>query len=362
MMIRQGDGYIYQLTYVLAVNGYYTFKFRINSADTVYQEEADPSTRAFRVGDSTQTILNYYSNYNPGVIPMVFKCDMYYQIRSGNFSPAIDYLDVAGNFNDWGKNRIELFPSSADSIYSFTIYYDTAAIPTIPFKFKFRFNGDSATTELQGDSNRVFTMTAANHTFFCWYDDIDPTVPALPFAYNVTINDSIVSKHTVTGAYNYGDYNLKPEGKSVYKWYTAIEMGGALSVIDSAWTVNYTIDSLLIGKYLVFEVKPITIDSVVGLAVQAWSPEKIVGVGLDEAKQKVARFYPNPAHSVLAVDFLMPVEKLEIINNLGQILTTQNVSGSVKTIVDVGTLDPGIYFLKLIVQNNYFSVYKLLKE
>jgi hypothetical protein len=362
MMEQIGTGTIYKLTYVLPADGYYTFKFRINSTDTVYLEVADPSTRAFRVGDSTQTIFNYYNNYNPALIPMVFDCDMYYQIKSGNFSPAIDYLDVAGNFNNWGNDRIELFPRSTDSIYSFTIYFDTAAITSIPFTFKFRFNGDSSTTELKGDSNRVFTMTAANHNFFCWYDNIDPNVPALPFVYNVTINDSIVSKHTVTGAYSYGDYNLKPEGKSVYKWYTATEMGGALSPIDSAWSINYTIDSLLIGKYLVFEVKPITLDSVVGLAVQEWSPEKIVGVGLNEAKQVIARFYPNPVHSLLSVDFLQPVDKLEIINNLGQTLTTQNVSGSAKTIVDVGNLDPGVYFLKLIVKDNYFSIYKILKE
>jgi hypothetical protein len=362
MMIRQGDGYVYQLTYDLPVNGYYTYKFRINSTDTIYLETADPSTRVFRVKDTTQTISNYYDNYNPAVIPMVFDCDMYYQIKSGNFSPAIDYLDVTGNFNNWGNDRIELFPRSTDSIYSFTIYYDTAAIPTIPFEFKFRFNGDSATTELQGDTNRVFTMTAANHNFFCWYDDIDPNVPSLPFVYNVEIHDSIVSKHTVTGAYNYGDYNLRPEGKSIYQWYTANSSGGELTAIDSAWYINYTIDSLLIGKYLVFEVKPVTNDSVVGLPVQVWSPTKIVGVGLNEATHVIARFYPNPVHSLLAVDFLQPVNKLEIINNLGQTLTTQYVSGSAKTIVDVGNLDPGFYFLKLIVKDKYFSIYKILKE
>ena len=362
MMERQGYGYVYQLTYVLPVNGYYTFKFRINSTDTVYVETFDPSTRAFRVNDTTQTIFNYYNNYNPALISMVFDCDMYYEIKSGHFSTAIDYLDVAGNFNNWGNDRVELFPRSTDSIYSFAIYYDTAAIPTVPFEFKFRFNGDSATMELQGDSNRVYTMTTVNHHFFCWYNNIDPSVPSLPFVFNVAIQDSIMSKRTVTGTYNYEDYNLRPEGKSVYQWYLADSVGGALTAIDSAWYINYTIDSLQIGKYLIFEIKPITIDSVVGLPVQAWSPGKIVGVGMNEMKRLIARFYPNPVHSLLAVEFLQPVDKLEILNSLGQTITTQKVSGSSKTMVDLKNLKPGVYFLKLIVKDNYFFVYKILKE
>ena len=362
MMERQGYGYVYQLTYVLPVNGYYTFKFRINSTDTVYVETFDPSTRAFRVNDTTQTIFNYYNNYNPALISMVFDCDMYYEIKSGHFSTAIDYLDVAGNFNNWGNDRVELFPRSTDSIYSFAIYYDTAAIPTVPFEFKFRFNGDSATMELQGDSNRVYTMTTVNHHFFCWYNNIDPSVPSLPFVFNVAIQDSIMSKRTVTGTYNYEDYNLRPEGKSVYQWYLADSVGGALTAIDSAWYINYTIDSLQIGKYLIFEIKPITIDSVVGLPVQAWSPGKIVGVGMNEVKRLIARFYPNPVHSLLAVEFLQPVDKLEILNSLGQTITTQKVSGSSKTMVDLKNLKPGVYFLKLIVKDNYFFVYKILKE
>jgi hypothetical protein len=360
MMKQQGYGYVYQATYVLPVNGYYTFKFRINSTDTIYVETADPSTRAFRVQDTTQTIFNYYSNYNPAVIPMVFDCDMYYQIKAGNFSPAIDYLDVTGNFNNWGNERIELFPRSTDSIYSFTLYFDTAAIPTTPFIFKFQFNGDSSTTELQGDTNRVYTMTATNHNFFCWYDNLDPNVPALPYVYDVMINDSIYSKHTVTGAYSYGDYNLRLEGKSIYKWYTADTLGGALSFVDS--TINYTIDSLMIGKYLVFEVTPVTIDSVVGLPVQAWSPTKIFGVGFNERNKEFARIYPNPVHTSLAVDFLKPVENIEIINSLGMTLMSQNVRGLAKKIMDVEMLDPGVYFVKITGKDNLVSVLKFLKK
>lgn len=360
IMEHTGPGYIYKLTYVLPVEGLYTYKFRINSTDTVYQEIADPSTRTFRVKDTTQTIMNFYNNFNPGLIPMIFDCDMYYQIKSGHFSPAIDYLDIAGNFNNWGNDRIELFPRSTDSIYSFTIFYDTAAIPSIPFKFKFRFNGDSATMELKGDSNRIFTMTSTNHHFFCWYDNLDPNVPSLPFVYDVTIHDSIVSKHTVTGAYNYEDYNLRPEGKSVYKWYIADSIGGVLTAIDSAWYINYTIDSLLIGKYLVFEVKPITIDSVVGLPVQAWSPTKIVGVGINERYRTIAKIYPNPVHDFLFVEPVKSLTEILILNSNGQKLFGLSELNDRKIKINLENLTPGIYLLRLIAKDGTNGVYKII--
>jgi hypothetical protein len=362
IMEFSGTSYIYQLTYVLPVQGFYTYHFRINTADTVYVEEADPSTRAFRVSDTTQTILNYYSNYNPGLIPMIFDCNMYYQIHAGHFSPALDYLDVAGNFNDWGGQRLELFPRSADSIYSCTIWYDTAAIPVAGLQFKFRFNGDTATMELKGQPDRVYYMTKTTNHFTCWYDNLDPNVPALPFVYNVTIQDSIVSKHTVTGAYNYEDYNLKPEGNSIYQWYTATESGGVLTPIDSAWNINYTIDSLLIGKYLIFEVTPLTIDSIVGLPVQAWSPGKIVGVGLDELELPSARIYPNPVHDVMTVELLRSGKVIEIRNVFGQRIFSWEINRSGQVSIDLSHLDDGIYFLRILNNQNAGRTYKIIKD
>ena len=357
---RLGSSYIYKITYVLPIASVYSYKFRIRAADTI-AETVDSMSRFIRVGDTTMTITNYYNNVNPATIPMTFNCNMYYQIKAGHFSPAVDYLDIAGNFNNQGAHDV-LFPKSTDSIYALTLFFDTAMVAGPPLSFKFRFNGNWETAELQNDSSRTFTLTNTVNSFNCWYNNIDPAVPSLPFVFNVSIQDSVVFKHTVTGAYNYEDYNLRPEGKSVYQWYIADSIGGELTAIDSAWNINYTIDTLLIRKYLVFEVKPVTTDSVAGLPVQAWSPGRIIGVGLNEPKKVIARFYPNPVQSLLVVDFLQPVDNLEIINNLGQRLITREVSESTKTIVDVGNLEPGVYFLKLILKDNYFTVYKILKE
>jgi len=387
-MEHSGSGNIYSLTYFLPVNGLYSYKFRIHkidtihttdsiyAKDTVYYESADPSTRYIRIGDSTQTITNYYNNYHPGWIPMVFDCDMYYQIRSGKFSPAIDYLDISGNFNNWGADRIELFPRSSDSIYSFTIYYDTASIPLAPFKFKYRFNGDTATMELKGDSNRVYYMTVNTHHTFCWYNNLDPNVPALPFVYDVVINestieDSIVSRRIFTGAYNYEDYNLKLEGKSLYQWYSADSTGGTLTPIDSAWYINYIIfdtigtDSIknnLFGKYLVFEVTPVTIDSITGLPGYAWSATRIFPVGIRESEPPSARIYPNPVDDILNVEFFKPVKSAELTDIMGKRIFYQDIHEKESTRINVRSLDQGIYLLKLNGILNSVKIYKIIRQ
>jgi hypothetical protein len=357
---REGTSYIYEITYELPVASVYSYRFRICSSDTV-AETADSMSRYIRVDDTTMTVTNYYNNFNPATVAMTFNCNMYYQIKAGHFSPAVDYLDVAGNFNGGGAHDV-LFQRSVDSIYALTMFFDTSMIAGPPLSFKFRFNGNWETAELEGDTNRIYPLAATNNSFTCWYNNIDPSVPSLPFVYNVTIHDSLVSKGTVTGAYTYEDYNLKPEGKSIYQWYHADTIGGVLTAIDSAWYINYTIDSLLIGKYLVFEVTPVTFDSVVGLPVQAWSASKIVGVGLNEVKRAIARCYPNPVHSLLVVDFLEPVEDLLIINTLGQTVVTKTVNGTAITILNLENLDPGVYFIRMILKDNSYSVYKILKD
>jgi len=352
--------YIYGITYVFPDAAVYSYKFRIRSTDTI-PETVDSMSRFIRVWDTTMTVINYFNNVNPATFPMTFNCNMYYQIAAGHFSPATDFIDVAGNFNKEGAHDV-LFPKSADSMYALTIYFDTAMLATPDLQFKFRFNGNWETAELQNDSTRTYTLTGSADSFTCWYNNIDPAVPSLPFVYNVTILDSIVSKNTVTGAYNYEDYNLKLEGKSIYQWYRADSIGGALTAIDSAWNINYTIDSLYIGKYLVFEVKPITIDSVVGLPVQAWSPEKIVGVGMNEIERPVAKIFPNPVIDLVTIELLQPVRTLEIFNTFGQRIFNKEIDDTSRIKIHFEKMNPGIYFLKVYDYRNHSKVYKFLKD
>ena len=353
--------YIYMITYVFPDAAMYSYKFRIRSNDTI-PETVDSMSRFIRVWDTTMTVINYFNNVNPATFPMTFNCNMYYQIAAGHFSPATDFIDIAGNFNNEGvEGHDVLFPRSADSMYALTLFFDTAMLANPDLHFKFRFNGNWETAELQNDSSRAYTLTGSDDSFTCWYNNIDPAVPSLPFVYNVTILDSIVSKNTVTGAYNYEDFNLKLEGKSIYQWYLADSVGGALTAIDSAWHINYTIDSLYIGKFLVFEVKPITIDSVVGLPVQAWSPGRIVGVGMNEIERPLAKIFPNPVNDFIYLEFLEPLKSFELFNIMGQIVLTKEIKGMDFITITFSNVCEGIYFIKLVDLNNRSRIYKIIK-
>ena len=262
-----GTTEVYQIRMELIQGIVYAYKFRIHKAGTILTEQVDTTTRMIRVPDSLLTITNFYNNVNPAMIPMTFNCNLYYQVRAGHFTPNTDYVDVAGNFNQEGANDV-LFNKGNDSIFSLTMFMDTALIGGPPLRFKFRFNGDWTTSELQADSARAYTLTGTSDSFTAWYNNTDPTIPAIPFVYDVMIQDTLHPARTVIGSYRYEDYNLKPEGNSKYRWYTADSINGAVTLIDSAFQITYTIDSLLLGKYLVFEVTPLTQDSITGLPVR----------------------------------------------------------------------------------------------
>src|ERR1035438_8427865 len=276
-MHKMDSSYVYELTYILTSGVVYSYKYLMVHAGTVIHENVDSMTRLYRVHDTLSEVTNFFNNYNPATIPMTFNCDMYYQIRAGHFIPTVDYLDVAANFNNYAASDI-LYAKSKDSLYVTTLFLDTILYNNPVLKFKFRFNANDSTEELQGDSGRIYLLhdtTGSSVNFYtCWYNNIDPNVPVLPIAYNVSIQsvqDSIVPNKIFSGTYSYEDYNLKPEGKSIYKWYRTDSIGGTLTLIQDT-SLNYSVDSVTdIDKSLVFEVTPVTTDSIVGLPVRAYT-------------------------------------------------------------------------------------------
>ena len=192
-MYRVDTSAIYYTTIMLTTGLVYPFHYSIRHSGTTLYENADTLTRLYRVRDTLSMVTDYFDNYNPATVPMTFNCDMYYQIRAGHFNPLSDYLDIAGSFNNGGAYDV-LYPSSPDSMYTVTLFLDTALYQNPVLSFKFRFNGNNATEELSEGSDRTFTLhdtTGMNpDVYTCWYDNIDPRVPALPIAYDVAIQDS----------------------------------------------------------------------------------------------------------------------------------------------------------------------------
>lgn len=104
---------------------------------------------------------------------VVLNVNMSYQDSLGNFDPAVDYVDVAGNFNDWNGSGAMEDPES-DGIYTITV-------PDLEVGFlceyKFRINGDWNTSEFPGGGgNRSYTVVAGENIVDHWYNDEEPAL------------------------------------------------------------------------------------------------------------------------------------------------------------------------------------------
>ena len=101
---------------------------------------------------------------------VTFNVNMSYQIEIGSFNPEINFLDVAGSFNDWCEPcNDHILVSTDNSIYSITL--DNLASGE-QIQFKFRVDGDWSKGEFPGlDNNRSHTIIDGNNTLDYWFND-----------------------------------------------------------------------------------------------------------------------------------------------------------------------------------------------
>ena len=257
-LTREGETDHYSISYPLEPATVHQFRYRIN-ADSSGLELPGKPDRIFRVPDTYLTLAHDFGDINPGRRPMEFRCNMAYYIRSGKFDPAAEYLDVAGNFNNWGGFDV-MFDRNGDSVYSVWIFPDTSWFLQ-PFEFRYRIDGDWDFAELQGKPDRVYqlhdTVNLGPNTFYAFFNNIDPSLPTPPVALNAGIAGLLVHRKIISGYYTYENINGIQEGQSLYQWYRSDNPEGSGAVpVDSANLINYVIDALDIGKWLVFEVTP----------------------------------------------------------------------------------------------------------
>ncbi|MEA3431055.1 MAG: lamin tail domain-containing protein [candidate division WOR-3 bacterium] len=113
-----------------------------------------------------------YSEEEFITVDVTFEVNMSYQITLGNFTADTDYVDVAGNFNNWGDSPIVLDDPDSDSIYSVTV---SGFCPGDTIEYKFRINGNWDTSEFPfGGPNRVYVVPDTNSVVSHWYNDEEP--------------------------------------------------------------------------------------------------------------------------------------------------------------------------------------------
>ena len=366
LMQRVDTSYLFTLSMELEPGITYQYKYRVNR-DTNQTEFLNATPRYFRAPDTLITLNQFFYDFNPATVPMNFLCDMRYQEEAGNFDTVTDYVDVAGNFNGGGAWDL-LYLREGDSIHRATLFFDTAMIGGDPLTFKFRINGDPAKEELAGQPPRSYELhlplPGNPNRYYCWYDDINPNIPTPPWVTDLFIQGNLISGSTVTGSYAYHNLNGIPEGISLYKWYKTDTIGGVLSPIDSAWTVNYTIDSTLdLGQYLVFEVTPVAAygDSATGLPAQVYSDWAIGGLGIGDHRKPDVKFYPNPVKDLLVVESGEREIILVLADLTGRPVYRTSVGQGTHTL-PVAQFSNGTYLLLVYCPEKGFASFKILKQ
>jgi len=366
-MIRIDTTLSYFITYPLDPGSIQQYKFRINSDSSGLELLYKPN-RMLRIPDTLLEAVHYFNNYDPASLPMTFNCDMEYYLRAGHFGKLTDYLDVAGSFNGWGADDV-LFDNDNDSVYSLVKYLDTAYIHQPPLEFKFRINGSWLTAELEGKPNRTYTFhdtVGQNPNIFnAWYDDKDPHIPTPPWVYDVHIQGHLLNHQVLSGSYTFEDINGRPEDSTTYQWYRSPDsLMSILTPIDTATRITYTVDTLDIGLWLVFEVTPRAAggDSAVGKPVMAVSISKVGGVGIEESANIISKVYPNPVYSLLNLESVNDLSTVELFNYIGQEVCRVSAGGQKRISIDMSNLPPGFYILKANGKDRATGLVKVIKR
>jgi len=351
-LTRDGSSLIYyRVDSSLTPGVVYRYRYRINH-DSAGYELLNETARMIRIPDTLLVLNQDFDNFNPARQPMTFRCNMRYYISKGQFDPASDYLDIAGNFDGMGGNDV-LFDSDADSVYSLDIQLDTTWFSQGPLRFKFRINGDWNTSELTGKPDRSYIFhdsTGGTNLYSCHYNDLDPSVLTPPWAEQVDIQGLLIYKKFLSGIYSYQNVNGIPEGISTYQWYRCDNpQGTGATAIDSATRITYTVDTLDISKWLIFEVTPKAAwgDSATGKPMRAISSWNISAwdVGMDENRSPIRQIYPNPAYETVRVVTNREIAGIEITDLSGRVLFVRESDSRRIQVIPVSQLSPGVYLI-----------------
>ena len=162
---------------------------------------------------------------------------------------------------------------------------------------------------------------------------ISVTVDATPYAGVISGVDSIcpgssvlLSETVSGGIWSTGSYTLSDVSSS----------GMATGLIPGKDTIIYTV---IDACGIVSAIFPFTIRSYeeCHTGVNTISAATTLGISV----------YPNPATNILTITAPSGIENIEIINIIGQLITTSGATLSNQSTINISSLMPGIYFIKV---------------
>ncbi len=165
---------------------------------------------------------------------------------SGWLADTWYHFAVVYDLNGWG-----IFRDGVRLSYTANTAYPGPS--TTPLTFGHYFDGhiDEASVSIGTDKG--------------WINGFTP--PASPYSASPTISGTEETGATLTGNYTYQDAESDPEGTSLFRWLSSDTLDGTYTPISGATSQTYVVDQAYLGKYLKFEVTPVsTISPITGNA------------------------------------------------------------------------------------------------
>ncbi|NQV30229.1 MAG: T9SS type A sorting domain-containing protein [Candidatus Marinimicrobia bacterium] len=131
---------------------------------------------------------------------VTFNVNIAHQTANGNFDPASDYVDVAGDFNGWGPAAGEWqLVENTENTAQWTATY---AIDPGTYGFKFRINSSWDAGQHDGGDNRVLVVGDTDTEYFGYLD-------------NFTMYPVVHFSIDLTDKFNLGEFDPTSDGVNV---------------------------------------------------------------------------------------------------------------------------------------------------
>lgn len=135
-----------------------------------------------------------------------------------------------------------------------------------------------------------------------------------------------------------------------------IDIGELLATNSVTEKYNYldktVLDNLNNSKSVAYRLKIVNSDGKI-----EFSPVRAINFNNTNTNNNI-RIYPNPSNSFINIEVintLKTIDKIEMLNALGQQVSTTKISNNTKEKIDINNLANGIYIVKVYIDNNVFA-------
>lgn len=243
-------------------------------------------------------------------LEVIFNVNMNYQIILGNFVPGVNFVDIGGNFNNWGADPIIGEDLDQDGIYTMTTMLPLG----YGCEYKFRIDGNWELAEFPGGDNRFYTVIDGENVLDLWFNDEE-------------IPEFTTQDVTVTFSLNmeYVDPALYAGGVSIQGSVVPLGWDPGVNLLNPM-RESYTIDILFPAGSL-YDVEFKFAMMADGAVDWVWEgiDNRIFTIDDANATMVLPEVFWNDMIMVTIPEIQTPIDETDVSPYVGQIVTTQGI-------------------------------------